>query len=142
MSSQINLFKLTTMFQLVIVVIVVLSILICYSLFLFSFISVGNALQEAVVTTSRANAVLSKVTSAYSNSTPSTNVLSEKALLASYRVISAQAPKQFPQTLLSSYTVTNAQGISSESVSSENNKTSSALNYIVHHTQRSTFSVP
>ena len=125
----------------VVVVILVVLILVCYSLFLStSFMSVGKALQEPVViTTAKVNPVSSKVTSADTRTTPSVNVnvLSMKVISASHRVISAQTPKEFPQTLLSSYRVTNAQGVYSERVLSENNNTSNALNYNIPHNQRS-----
>jgi hypothetical protein len=125
---------------LIVIVIVVVLILVYYSLFLStSFISVGKALQEPVVTTAKVNSVSSKVTSANTNTTPSVNVnvISMKVASASHRVVSAQTPKEFPQTLLSSYRITNAQGVYSERVLSENSNTTNALNYNVPHTQRS-----
>jgi hypothetical protein len=112
-------------------------IILCYSLFLStSFVSVGKASQEGITT--KVNAVSSKVNAANSNSTPSSNMASYEVKLSSSKVIPAKNAMQLPQSLLLSYTVTNTQGVSSESVLSANTDGSSNApnNIVVSHIQR------
>jgi hypothetical protein len=113
-------------------------IILCYSLFLStSFVSVGKASQEGITTT-KVNAVSSKVIAANSNSTPSSNMASYKVKLSSSKVIPAKNAMQLPQSLLLSYTVTNTQGVSSESVlyANTNGSSNAPNNNVVLHIQR------
>jgi hypothetical protein len=135
MNYKINLFdKIESRFSVVMAVLIIL----CYSLFVStSFVSVAKASQEGITTT-KVNAVSTKVIAANSSSKPSSNILSYKVNLSSSKVIPARDIMQLPQSLLLSYTVTNTEGVSSERVLSANtNGSSNSPNYnVVPHIQR------